>query len=744
MKVLRGIILFVGIVHLLGLVSYAQEGSLTLWIMPNESPIDQRPSDEQIEQFLGENKNLINTSDELRNDRDFARAVLGQSKILELIRRYRQEKGFTGLVNVRILKWPDAFGEISDAAAICKERSSPDIVQLGSTWTAYFADQKALVEITDYVDEKLYFEPSIKSCKILGSEKIYALPLIVDVRALYYWKDVIDNPEVDLRDWQAMEKTCSRIQGLIDRGELPGMMAPLGFPTAKDWDLLHQFSLWLWGAGGEVVEFEKVLGIFPVKRAGLDSKEALAAADLLKDLTKASSLPEFHLAELEERFTAGHFGMIVSGEWMIRRLQGKLGKDWKDRVGIALPPAGSAGRSTFVGGSNLAILKSKERSNPKMALDFLSFLLSKEIQVEYAKATGSFPALKEAMDECVTNNSSYHIFKEAIEHGKSYPSLPEWATVVEKEMTLNNLYRFWQDIRNNMSDDKIKDRLEIADGFLDLELFWKKVISLTIFLLVTVCLLALFLWLLKSFLKRKKAEREKEKLMLEINEHKSKIQSYSDHLQDMMGERKRLKEKLDDEKIELEEYQSKTKGLELSIQKYHSKIEDVKRRIQILEKEKYALVIFLKQLPEEKGFVEYLLHLENIIEVVVKDNYDERSMAITGLEKPEYKNEKRLFLLMAYMTHFKNLYISPATITDTGKTTRRQTPEEKLFLTNLEKRWITRGEEKYRMYGPESIKQWIRRLRKDIFKNNPDLIPESKRGYKINAQIAFEVKNSSS
>ena len=123
MKVLKGIVLLAGIVHLLILVSYAQDDSLTPWIMPNESPIDQRPSDKQIEQFLRENQNLINTSDELRNDREFARAVLGQTKILELIRRYKQEKGFAGSVNVRILKWPDAFGEISDAAAICKSPS---------------------------------------------------------------------------------------------------------------------------------------------------------------------------------------------------------------------------------------------------------------------------------------------------------------------------------------------------------------------------------------------------------------------------------------------------------------------------------------------------------------------------------------------------------------------------------------------------------------------------------------------
>lgn len=209
-----------------------------------------------------------------------------------------------------------------------------------------------------------------------------------------------------------------------------------------------------------------------------------------------------------------------------------------------------------------------------------------------------------------------------------------------------------------------------------------------------------------------------------------------------MDEKRRLQEKLDEKKIEVEEYKSKTGQLEVSIQEYSSMIQDLKKRIQILEGEKYTLVIFLKQLPEKKDFVEYLLHLENIINVVVKDNHNERSIDTTGLDTPEYENEKRLFLFMAYMTHFKDLYISPATITNMGKRTRKQTPEEKLFLNNLEKRWgwLTKGERKYRTYGPESIKRWMHRLRKDIFKDNPDLIPESKKGYKINAQIAFEIK----
>ncbi|MBU0702206.1 extracellular solute-binding protein [bacterium] len=149
--------------------------------------------------------------------------------------------------------------------------SSPDIVQLGTTWTAYFANKNALVDISKYVDEDMYFEPSIKSCKILGSEKIYALPLNVDVRVLYYWKSIINNPEIELKDWNAFNKACKRIQELIKDEKAPeGMRWAIGFQTEHgEWDMLHQFAICLWNAGGEIISVRKVLGIFPINKGAL-------------------------------------------------------------------------------------------------------------------------------------------------------------------------------------------------------------------------------------------------------------------------------------------------------------------------------------------------------------------------------------------------------------------------------------------------------------------------------------------
>ncbi|MDI6781602.1 MAG: extracellular solute-binding protein [bacterium] len=309
--------------------TFAEEKSLTLWLMPNEPPIPYQPSDNEIKEFLVKNPNVKNTISELKSDDGFAKAVLGQRKILELLRKYKAEKRFEGQINLRILKWPEAFGEIDDADYAYKERFSPDIVQLGTTWNAYFAHKGALVEITDYVDERLYFEPSIKSCKILGSEKIYGLPLNVDIRVLYYWKSLVNNPELELRDWGSFKTTCSRIQELIKDEKAPaGMRWAIGFPVCLgEWDMLHQFAVWIWSAGGEIVDIKKVCGIFSVKKGGFDSKETLGSAVFLKELTTEIKTPQFTLGELETMFIDGEIGMLISGGWLVKRLQDRFGEE---------------------------------------------------------------------------------------------------------------------------------------------------------------------------------------------------------------------------------------------------------------------------------------------------------------------------------------------------------------------------------------------------------------------------------
>ncbi|MDI6736330.1 MAG: extracellular solute-binding protein [bacterium] len=738
--------------------SYAKERPLVVWIMPNESPISHKPSDKELEEFLAQNLNVKNTLSELKSDRDFAKAVLGQTEILKLIKRYKQEK--KGEINIRVLKWSEAFGEIEDAITAYKKKFPPDIIQLGSTWNAYFANKGALVEITKYVDEHLYFESSIKSCRILGSKKIYALPLNVDVRILYYWKDIIENPEVELKDWKALKRVCQKTQKAIDNGELSGIRTPIGFPVgSREGDVLHQFAIWLWGAGGEITKVTKKLGIFPVKEATLDSKEALESAIFLKELTKESNLPQITLGELEEQFMAGKTGIIISGGWLVKRLKDRFGEEaWKEKIGVALPPAGPAGKFTFVGGCNLSIFKAtKERGNFEQAKDFLLFLSGKEAQLQYGNVTGALPGLKEAMDVYIKEDPSCQIFKEALEYGKSYPSIPEWATVVEKEVTLNNLYRLWQDIRKNVSDEEIKNRLRCADRILDWELFRKKILVFTICLIIGICLLAASILILRAWLEKRRIEKENRELNLkiktkeaEIEAHKSTIHSYDNQIQKLTQEKEELILSFKAEKIETDKFQSDINKFTSEIQKLTQEKEKLDQENQKFESwinktksGKYAVTISYKAKKslKKEDLLEHLLKSNNELKIEIEDNYHNCLIDISNLEQEKYRNEKKLFVFIAYFTdHYKDkeIYTSPGIITKDNKTSgnktsRDWTAEETFYKSCIRRDW---GEEK-EYFSSESIKRWVTNLRTIIFKQHKDIFPESKKGYRINASIKF-------
>lgn len=103
--------------------------------------------------------------------------------------------------------------------------------------------------------------------------------------------------------------------------------------------MLRQFAIWLWSAGGEIVKVKKMLGIFPVKEAGLDSKEALETATFLRELIGNSTLPQLTLGSLEERFMKGEVGIIISGGWLAKRLKDKFGEEWEQKIGVMLPPS---------------------------------------------------------------------------------------------------------------------------------------------------------------------------------------------------------------------------------------------------------------------------------------------------------------------------------------------------------------------------------------------------------------------
>lgn len=504
------------------------------------------------------------------------------------------------------------------------------------------------------------------------------MPLNVDVRVLYYWKSLINNPQIELTDWGAFKKTCSRIQKRIKDGKAPeGLCWAIGFPVSPgEWDMLHQFAIWLWNAGGEIINSEK--------KPQLDSKMASETASFLRELTQEIDLHEVKLGELENKFISGEVGMIITGGWLAERLKRKFGEqEWKTRIGMSLPPAGQGGRYTFVGGCNLAILNfAKQRGNFNQALDFLKFLCQ-DTQFQYSMNTGALSGLKDAIKSYISLDPSYQIFEQALELGKSYPAVPEWAIIVEKQVTLDYLYRFWRDnIIDKKPIDLVRLDLEIANQVLNdtLNSTPKGINIFYLFVMVlglTGFFVLIIFWWIKKLLAPKTPDIPPLKTLYAITFYLKKTPK---------GENER------------------------------------------------------EWVKNERDFLRCLLKSGNVrVEITKEDKILEE--VSNKFNKDTYEDQRLFLTLIAYMTKCKNLYVSPLhlekiSMEETGKGLRDE--EIPLFIFSKEIGLIKRA-------SRSRYSQWVMDIR-NAFPDDEGIkiLPKSRKGFKIDityCQIRCIVNN---
>lgn len=456
-------------------LSWAQD--LEMWIMPNELPPVNEPSanaisDTAIEDFMDSYSTLLlHNENELKEDYDFAACVLRQRKILEIVREYIDEHNVN--VRIRIIPWIDAIEEISSLS-----EDGPDIVQLGTTWTAYFANKGILAKLTEEITPGDYYESSIASCKINNSEEIYAVPWFVDVRALYCWRNILEDAGVnlneDLKDRQAFKDACRKIKDWTQNNSDTTTKA-FGIPIKRNYDLLHEFAVWTWAGGGDILKKGK---------AAFHEKETLDSIESLIDLRKRNylELPKIDLGEIEMEFVKRKYAMIIGRVGVIERLLEKSPFSSEDIIGVPLPPSKGGKGVAFVGGSNLAILESsRNRGTFEEALELVKLLAgitNSRALFSYTRAIGMPPALKRdqsAIESHFDNNDTLVArFKRAMECGRSYPNIPEWIVVEEKVPTY--FYLIWQDIAKEKSATEIQARLKriAKEVNLDLSLWWLK------------------------------------------------------------------------------------------------------------------------------------------------------------------------------------------------------------------------------------------------------------------------------
>jgi multiple sugar transport system substrate-binding protein len=97
-------------------------------------------------------------------------------------------------------------------------------------------------------------------------------------------------------------------------------------------------------------------------------------------------------------------------------------------IGVAQMPVGPTGKFyTFVGGSNLMVFKYS--SHKSEAFRLIQYLSRADVQRNYARIMGMFPARLIPQRQEGQRNANAKAFYEAIKHGRTYAPIPGWGPV---------------------------------------------------------------------------------------------------------------------------------------------------------------------------------------------------------------------------------------------------------------------------------------------------------------------------
>jgi ABC-type glycerol-3-phosphate transport system substrate-binding protein len=240
--------------------------------------------------------------------------------------------------------------------------TAEDVIRIPAT-EGYLIERGYALDLTDFLTDWQYKDQLNKDvlAPFIRKGHIYALPIDGYMMGLLYNKKLfqeagLTDPQGKAKppaDWDefvvAAKKLTNKKKGIAGFG-IMGKAAEAG------WGFLN----WVWQAGGDFEREEN--GVW---QAVFASKEAVEALELIQDLRWQHDVLQAMLlstsSELEGRFASAQIGMMFAAQDRIPNLVNQYGMKLED-IGVALLPAGPAGRANQMGG-NYYIL------NPKSSVE---------------------------------------------------------------------------------------------------------------------------------------------------------------------------------------------------------------------------------------------------------------------------------------------------------------------------------------------------------------------------------------
>lgn len=279
----------------------------------------------------------------------------------------------------------------------------PDIAIIDGPDHASYAAMGIFADITDKVDEDVFFEGPLESCKLDG--KLYGAPFGSNCLGLYYNEDMLSAAGQDVpTTWDELKETAKALT--------TDTVSGLAFCSLQNEEGTFNFSPWLWSTGTDSFNINNEQGI----------KALTYVSDLVKDGVMTKEVINWTQGDVMNQFISGNVAMMVNGPWQIPTMREQAPDlNWD----VTLIPKDEEYASAL-GGENIGVINNE---NVDASMEVLNFLTSAEEVKGYIDEFGYISARKDVADGQFADDPQMKKFTEQMEYAQPRGPHAQWPEI---------------------------------------------------------------------------------------------------------------------------------------------------------------------------------------------------------------------------------------------------------------------------------------------------------------------------
>jgi multiple sugar transport system substrate-binding protein len=342
-----------------------------------------------------------------------------------------------------------------------------DVISLDQIWLGEVAQKGLLTDLTNYTEKwgrsSEWYESNLDGG--VYNDKIYGIWYETDVRGTWYWKDLLNQANVDpdmLKTWDGYIAAAKKLNTVL---------RPQGIEGVHLTGASHSPDVWypyLWMLGGAILESKpghptKDFYWYP----SYNSSEGVKALEFIQNQVEAGVTPQkipVGIGEMDREFANKKFAVMIEGSWMPGAWS-NLTRQQVDNIGF-IPmfpvPDNKTSTSTLMGGWQFSIPVTSLHKD--IAWEIIENTLKPEVLSPWLAKQGFLPTQTTLgqgtgpyADHLRKSIPFYDDMISMIPDGRGRPNIPEYQSIAEHlRQALDEVYYGIKEPRQALDDAAAK------------------------------------------------------------------------------------------------------------------------------------------------------------------------------------------------------------------------------------------------------------------------------------------------